>query len=97
MLVNSEPWWNEARVEFASAHDRPWTPDDQALCMGGNSREWAEIMQTRLKLPDVTVDTIPAMGHMGPITHPNAVARRIAEFVRKHAFVPGPVARELAA
>ncbi len=58
VLVNSEPWWNEARVEFARAHDRPWTPDDQALCMGGNSREWAEIMQTRLRLPDVTVDAI---------------------------------------
>ena len=58
VLVNSEPWWNEARIEFALAHDRPWTPDDQALCMGGNSREWAEIMQTRLRLPDVTIDAI---------------------------------------
>ena len=58
VLVNSEPWWNEARVEFALAHGRPWTPDDQALCMGGNSREWAAIMQSRLGLPDMTVDTI---------------------------------------
>jgi HAD superfamily hydrolase (TIGR01509 family) len=58
VLVNSERWWNEARVAFALAHDRRWTPDDQALCMGGNSREWAEIMQTRLRLPDVTVDAI---------------------------------------
>ena len=58
VLVNSEPWWNEARVAFALAHDRPWTHDDQALCMGGNSREWAEIMQARLRLPDLTVDAI---------------------------------------
>ena len=58
VLVNSEPWWNEARVAFALAHDRPWSPDDQALCMGGNSREWAEIMQARLGLPDMTVDAI---------------------------------------
>jgi beta-phosphoglucomutase-like phosphatase (HAD superfamily) len=58
VLVNSEPWWNEARVAFALAHDRQWTPDDQALCMGGNSREWAEIMQARLRLQDMTVAAI---------------------------------------
>jgi beta-phosphoglucomutase-like phosphatase (HAD superfamily) len=58
VLVTSEPWWNESRVAFALTQDRPWTPDDQALCMGGNSREWAEIMQARLGLLDVTVDAI---------------------------------------
>ncbi len=58
VLVNSEPWWNEARVAFALAHDRHWSPEDQALCMGGNSREWAEIMQVRLGLPDMSVDAI---------------------------------------
>jgi beta-phosphoglucomutase-like phosphatase (HAD superfamily) len=58
VLVNSEPWWNAARVAFAGAHDRAWTPDDEALCMGGNSREWAAIMQTRLRLPDMTVEAI---------------------------------------
>lgn len=51
----------------------------------------------RFALPNATFDTIPGIGHMGPITHPVVVARRIAEFVRKHAFVPGPVVRELAA
>jgi beta-phosphoglucomutase-like phosphatase (HAD superfamily) len=58
VLVNSEPWWNASRVAFAGAHDRAWTEDDEALCMGGNSREWAEIMQTRLRLPDMTVEAI---------------------------------------
>jgi beta-phosphoglucomutase-like phosphatase (HAD superfamily) len=58
VLVNSGPWWNASRVAFAGAHDRGWTHDDEALCMGGNSREWAEIMQTRLRLPDVTVEAI---------------------------------------
>ena len=58
VLVHSEPWWNESRVAFALAHDRRWTPDDQALCMGGNSREWAGIMQARLRLPDMTVEAI---------------------------------------
>jgi beta-phosphoglucomutase-like phosphatase (HAD superfamily) len=58
VLVHSEPWWNAARVEFAGVHDRAWTHDDEALCMGGNSREWAEVMQTRLRLPDMTVEAI---------------------------------------
>ena len=51
----------------------------------------------RFALPNATFDTMATMGHMGPITHPNAIAQRIARFVRQHAFVPGPVARELAA
>jgi beta-phosphoglucomutase-like phosphatase (HAD superfamily) len=58
VLVNSEPWWNAARVAFAGSHDRTWTHDDEALCMGGNSREWAEIMQDRLRIPGMTVEAI---------------------------------------
>ncbi len=58
VLVDSEPWWNEVRVGFARAHGRPWSHEDQALCMGGNSREWAGVMQARLGLPDLTVDEI---------------------------------------
>jgi beta-phosphoglucomutase-like phosphatase (HAD superfamily) len=53
VLVDSEPWWNESRVEYASSVGREWTPVDQALCMGGNSREWAEIMRERLGLDGV--------------------------------------------
>lgn len=51
----------------------------------------------RFALPNATFDTMTTMGHMGPITHSRVVAQRIARFVREHAFVPGPVARELAA
>jgi pimeloyl-ACP methyl ester carboxylesterase len=51
----------------------------------------------RFALPKAAVDTIPAIGHMGPITHPSLVAPRIAEFVREQALVPAPVARKLAA
>jgi beta-phosphoglucomutase-like phosphatase (HAD superfamily) len=58
VLVNSEPWWNAARIAFALALDRQWTREDQDLCMGGNSREWAEIMQARLGLPDMPVEAI---------------------------------------
>jgi beta-phosphoglucomutase-like phosphatase (HAD superfamily) len=58
VLVDSEPWWNESRVDFAAAHGLPWTPEDQALCMGGNSREWATIMRDRLGLFQLDVGVI---------------------------------------
>jgi len=58
VLVDSEPWWNEVRIAFAHEHGRAWTHEDQARCMGGNSREWAEIMQARLRLPGLAVDAI---------------------------------------
>jgi beta-phosphoglucomutase-like phosphatase (HAD superfamily) len=60
VLVDSEPWWNDVRVAFAAAHGRPWTPEDQALCMGGNSHEWAQVMQERLGLHELDADAIEA-------------------------------------
>jgi pimeloyl-ACP methyl ester carboxylesterase len=51
----------------------------------------------RFALPNATFCTLAGTGHMGPITHSSVVAQLIARFVREHAFVPGPVARELAA
>ena len=62
VLTDSEPWWDEVRIEFARAHDRPWTPEDQHAVMGANSPEWAGIMRTRLRLeqldPDVIQDAV---------------------------------------
>jgi pimeloyl-ACP methyl ester carboxylesterase len=51
----------------------------------------------RFALPNATVDAMTAMGHMGPIAHANAVARRIARFVGKQPSVAGPAAGKLAA
>jgi beta-phosphoglucomutase-like phosphatase (HAD superfamily) len=58
VLVDTEPWWQEVRVAFAARHGRTWAHEDQASVMGANSREWAAIMQDRLQLPDVPVDTV---------------------------------------
>jgi beta-phosphoglucomutase-like phosphatase (HAD superfamily) len=58
VLVDSEPWWNDVRVAFARDQGRAWTHEDQALCMGGNSREWAEVMRERLRLPELAVEAI---------------------------------------
>jgi pimeloyl-ACP methyl ester carboxylesterase len=51
----------------------------------------------RFTLPNATIDTIPAMGHMAPITHASTVASRVALFVAKHASAVSPAARKLAA
>jgi HAD superfamily hydrolase (TIGR01509 family) len=48
--VDSEIWWDEARIAFAADHDRTWTTDDQAAVMGANSAAWAHTMRTRLDL-----------------------------------------------
>ncbi len=58
VLVDSEPWWSDVRIAFAAGLGLPWTHEDQAACMGGNSREWAEIMQARLGLTTMTVEAI---------------------------------------
>jgi HAD superfamily hydrolase (TIGR01549 family) len=58
VLTDSEPWWDAVRVEFARAHDRPWTLEDQHAVMGANSPEWAEIMRSRLRLEHLDADRI---------------------------------------
>ena len=58
VLTDSEPWWDAVRVEFARAHDRPWTHADQLAVMGANSREWAEIMRSRLHLEHLDAEAI---------------------------------------
>lgn len=58
VLTDSEPWWDDVRIEFARAHDRPWTHDDQRAVMGANSAEWAATMQSRLRLDHIPVAAI---------------------------------------
>ena len=58
VLVDSEPWWNESRVAFAAARGLGWSHEDQALCMGGNSLEWSEIMRARLGLEGASLEAI---------------------------------------
>src|SRR5689334_17170053 len=58
VLTDSEPWWDDVRVQFATAHDRPWTAEDQHAVMGANSPEWAEIMRSRLHLEHMDPDAI---------------------------------------
>ena len=58
VLVDSEHRWNDVRAAYASAHHRPWGPDDQRAVMGANSSQWARIMRDRLGLADEPVDRL---------------------------------------
>jgi HAD superfamily hydrolase (TIGR01509 family) len=50
VLVDTEIWWYEVRVEFAAALGKRWTEADRAAMMGSNTREWGARMRQRLEL-----------------------------------------------
>ena len=52
MLVDTEIWWDEVRLDFAARRGRPWTVDDRAAVMGQNSPGWARTMHDRLGLDE---------------------------------------------
>ena len=87
VLTDSEPWWNDVRIEFARAHHRPWTGDDQHAVMGANSAEWAATMQARLGLAHVPVDQIEDAIVDGVVeryrTRPSPVIAGAPEAVRR--------------
>jgi HAD superfamily hydrolase (TIGR01509 family) len=58
VLVDSEIWWDEIRIDFADRHGRSWSRSDQAAVMGANSAAWARIMRERLELdlPDAEIE-----------------------------------------
>lgn len=58
VLVDSEQYWWESRVEFAEARAKTWTMDDQKHAMGRNTVEWARVMQEILGLDDMSLDAI---------------------------------------
>ena len=58
VLVASEDYWLEARIEWAGNLGKSWTDDDQRACMGRNTIEWAEVMRERLELGDMPLDRI---------------------------------------
>lgn len=50
VIVDSEIWWHEERVNWATARGLEWGHADSRAVMGANSREWARIMRQRLDL-----------------------------------------------
>lgn len=51
VLIDSEPIWNEVRVEFAVACGKPWTEALQRSVMGVSTRTWGEVMRDGLGTP----------------------------------------------
>jgi len=57
VLVDTEPWWFEARASVAADGGGRWTADDEATVKGANSGEWAAAMASRLG-PTISADAI---------------------------------------
>jgi len=51
----------------------------------------------RFAVPSADIERIAGLGHMGPISHPNVVARRIAAFIFRHTSDQRALPRPLAA
>lgn len=47
VIVDSEIWWHEERVAWATGLGRSWSAEDSHAVMGANSRAWARIMRER--------------------------------------------------
>lgn len=98
VLVDSEPYWDEVRIRFAADHGRTWGHEDQAAVMGGNSLEWAEIMQRRLDLPHLSVDEIlrtvvdGVVAHYRGDAHPPIIGDAPAQVRRIAAELPVAIA-----
>lgn len=50
VIVDSEIWWHEIRVEWAAGIGLTWTHADSTAVMGANSVGWARIMRERMGL-----------------------------------------------
>lgn len=61
VLVDSEPVWNQARVELATAHGQVWTEEMHRECMGRSTEGWARVMRDRLHLPMSDAEVVAEM------------------------------------
>ncbi len=78
VLVDSEVYWDLARVEYAKDRGKTWTDAFQRLAMGRSTVGWARVMQDKLAL-DESVDAIIA----------EMKARVIAQYERRMPTRPG--------
>ncbi len=57
ILVASEDYWFQSRIDYMASLGKVWTMDDQRVAMGRNTIEWAQVMKERMQL-DQSLDTI---------------------------------------
>jgi HAD superfamily hydrolase (TIGR01509 family) len=60
ILVDTEKYWQQARIELANSVGQEWTQDDQRFLMGSNTREWVAYTQQRLKLDNMSFEQVEA-------------------------------------
>jgi len=58
VIVDSEEYWWQSRVEFAEKRGLIWSFEDQKIAMGRSTVEWARVMQQILRLNDMPLDDI---------------------------------------
>ena len=57
ILVDTEKYWQQARIAFAESIGKPWTVDDQRNLMGSSTLEWAAYMKRQLEI-ETSLDDI---------------------------------------
>lgn len=80
VLVDSEVYWDQSRVEFARDRGKTWTEAFQRLAMGRSTVEWAAVMQDKLRLNESIDDIISEMK-----------ARVIAHYEQRMPTRPGAI------
>ena len=58
VIVDSEEYWWQSRVEFAEKRGLIWSFEDQKVAMGRSTVEWARVMQQILALDTMSLDDI---------------------------------------
>lgn len=61
VLVDSEVYWGQSRIEFAQDRQLEWTDEFQRESMGQSTVGWATVMKNRLSLPEAVDDIIKEM------------------------------------
>jgi len=81
VLVDSEPNWEQARIELAEAYGRRWSEEHQRKAMGSATVEWASLMREALSLPLSVDDVIDEIRR-----------RMVAHYERHLPLLPGALA-----
>lgn len=68
VLVDSEVYWGQSRIEFAESRGKVWTDEFQREAMGRSTVGWAQVMKDRLDLSE-SVDEIIAEMKARVIAH----------------------------
>lgn len=61
VLVDSEVYWEQSRIEFAKDRNLEWTEEFQRESMGRSTTGWAQVMKDRLVLDESIDDIIVEM------------------------------------